>query len=67
MRYEDILNDKEIRAYIKKGNENLGVLGFTDHSEAHTALVAERAAYILSELGYSEKDIINSFTHKNLN
>lgn len=56
MRYEDILNDKEIRAYIKKGNENLGVLGFTDHSEAHTALVAERAAYILSELGYSEKD-----------
>ena len=56
MRYEDILNDKEIRAYIKKGNENLGVLGFTDHSEAHTALVAERSAYILSELGYSEKD-----------
>ena len=56
MRYEEILNDKEIRAYIKKGNENLGVLGFTDHSVAHTTLVAERAAYILSELGYSEKE-----------
>lgn len=56
MRYEEILNDKEIRAYIKKGNENLSVLGFTDHSVAHTTLVAERAAYILSELGYSENE-----------
>jgi putative nucleotidyltransferase with HDIG domain len=57
MKYEDILKNEEVRAFIRKGNANLRVLGFTDHSEAHTAMVAERAAYILKELGYNEHDI----------
>ena len=57
MRYEDILKNDEVRAFIRKGNANLRVLGFTDHSEAHTAMVAERAAYILKELGYSDHDV----------
>lgn len=30
------------------------MLGYTDHSEAHTVLVAERAAWILKEFGYDE-------------
>ena len=47
MNYEKIRNNEEIRALLKKGNDNLGVLGFTDHSTAHCALVAERAADIL--------------------
>ena len=41
---------------LKKGNRDPGVLGFTDHSAAHTTLVAERAAYILRKLGYSERE-----------
>lgn len=49
--YQDIKKNEEIRAYLHKGNANLGVMGFTDHSEAHTTLVAERAARILEELG----------------
>lgn len=53
MTYQDILKNEEVNAYIKKGNANLDVLGFTDHSRAHSALVAERAADILDELGYS--------------
>ncbi len=52
--YINIKNNEEIKAYLKKGNDNLGVLGFTDHSEAHTVLVAERGAEILNKLGYSE-------------
>ena len=32
---EDIQNNAEIRTYIEKGNENLGVLGFTKHSTGH--------------------------------
>ena len=32
-------------------------MGFTDHSEAHSGLVAERAAEILKKFGYPEKDI----------
>lgn len=56
MTYEELKQNKEILAFIKKGNDNLGAMGYTDHSEAHSALVAERAAYILEKLGYSEKE-----------
>lgn len=54
--YNEIRQNEEIRAFIRKGNANLEVLGFTDHSEAHSGLVAERAAYILREMGYSEHE-----------
>ena len=57
MKYEDIKKNQEVCALIKKGNENLGILGFTDHSHAHCAVVAERAALILKKLGYSKKQI----------
>ena len=53
MTYQEIKHNEEVCALLEKGNQNLGVLGFTDHSEAHCALVAERAAYILRKLGYS--------------
>lgn len=55
--YKEIRKNEEVRAYLKKGNENLGVLGYTDHSEVHCVLVAERAAYILKKLDYTEHDI----------
>lgn len=57
MKFEEIRKNKEIGAFLKKGNENLGVLGYTDHSQAHCVLVAERAGYILRKLGYKGKDI----------
>lgn len=57
MKFEEIRKNKEIGAFLKKGNENLGVLGYTDHSQAHCVLVAERAGYILRKLGYKEKEI----------
>ena len=56
MTYEEIKNHPEVVALLNKGNHDLGVLGFTDHSMAHCALVAERAAYILRKLGYSEHE-----------
>ena len=56
MTYEDIIHDEEVLALLEKGNANLGVLGFTDHSKSHCALVADRAAYILKTLGYSEEE-----------
>ncbi len=56
MTYEIIKNHPEVLALLEKGNSNLGVLGFTDHSIAHCTLVAERSAYILRKLGYSEHD-----------
>ena len=54
MTYSEIRNNLEVCALLDKGNQNLGVLGFTDHSEAHCLLVAERGAYILRKLGYEE-------------
>lgn len=56
MTYEKIRNHPEVSALLEKGNHDLGVLGFTDHSMAHCALVAERAAYILKTLGHSEHE-----------
>lgn len=57
MTYNEIKKNEEVLAFLEKGNADLGVLGYTDHSQAHCAVVAERAAYILTELGYSEREI----------
>ncbi|MBQ5310744.1 MAG: HD domain-containing protein, partial [Oscillospiraceae bacterium] len=57
MDYKDICSDREIQEYYRKGNEILGSLGYTDHSEAHTALVAKRAAEILTVFGYSRREV----------
>lgn len=57
MDYKEIKKNKEVLALLQKGNDNLGRLGFTDHSEAHCTLVAERAAYILKKFGFSEREI----------
>lgn len=57
MNYCDIKRNAEVLGYLKKGNEKLGMLGFTDHSAAHCALVAERAACILKKFHYSEHEI----------
>ncbi len=56
MTYEEIRKNEEVLAYLKKGNDVLGVMGYTDHSEIHCSLVAERAAYILKKLGYSAEE-----------
>ncbi len=57
MNYNDITTNEEILAFVKKANANLKTLKYTDHSEAHTKLVAERAAFILKQLNYSEHDV----------
>lgn len=54
MTFTEIKNNEEICALIERGNQNLKVLGFTDHSKAHCSLVANRAADILAQLDYDE-------------
>lgn len=67
MKYQDIRKSQEICEWIKKGDENLGILGFTDHSRAHCTVVAEQAERILKKLGYPPKEIelakIAAFMH----
>lgn len=57
MTFNDIKNNKEVNGFIEKGNYNLGLLGYTDHSRIHCTLVAENAAMILEKFGYSKHDI----------
>ncbi|NCC42640.1 MAG: HD domain-containing protein [Clostridia bacterium] len=67
MRYKDIIENEEVKALLKKRNANLGVLGYTDHSERHCAIVANHAALVLEKFGYSEHEIelvkIASYLH----
>ena len=55
--YEELKKSKEIRTYIQKADESLGALGFTEHSFAHVAKVAETAGYILETMGYSAREV----------
>ena len=54
MKYKEIAKNEEINAYLKKGDANLGQLGFTDHSQAHCVQVAHQAGKILERFGYPE-------------
>lgn len=57
MTYKEIRANGEVRALIARGNENLGILGYTDHSEAHCTLVAEQAGNLLRTFGYSDHEV----------
>ncbi len=49
---EDIKKDPVIDTFIRKGNQYLGVIGFTEHSYRHVNLVSSIAKNILERLGY---------------
>lgn len=55
--FEDIKNNEEISLYIKRADESLKTLGFTEHSFAHVMKVAETAGYILQTMGFSDDDV----------
>ena len=55
--YEELLKNEEIRTYIKRADESLCALGYTEHSFAHVCRVAQTAKYILEALNYSAHDI----------
>ena len=54
--YEKIRKNEEIRGLIQRGNEVLGALGYTEHSEKHAAKVADTAGKLLKELGATDRE-----------
>ena len=54
--YQDLKNNGAISTYIKKADESLIALGYTEHSFAHVTKVAELASEMLLTLGYSERE-----------
>lgn len=64
---DDVIKNEEIRTYILQTDKVLDVMGYTDHSDAHTKLVAYKASQILSTLGYEDREVelarIAGYTH----
>ena len=54
--FEEIKNNEHIKTYIKKADESLITLGYTEHSFAHVTKVSEMAKEILLELDYSKRE-----------
>lgn len=50
--YNDIKHNESVSTYIKMADKSLEALGYTEHSFAHVGLVAHRAEYILTSLGF---------------
>lgn len=54
--YEQVIENKDIKTYIRRADESLIELGYTDHSVAHVTKVAQTARYILLTMDYSERE-----------
>ncbi|MDD3268088.1 MAG: HD domain-containing protein [Syntrophomonadaceae bacterium] len=52
---KDIRVNPLVNTFIDKGNEHLGVMGYTDHGRLHLALVSSISKAIMLKLGYSER------------
>ena len=54
--FEDVKSNDTIKTYIKKADESLLAMGYTEHSFAHVLRVSKIARDILLTLGYSERE-----------
>ena len=52
---ESVTNNQQTQVFMKLADENLGVLGYTEHGVRHGRLTAKRAYEILIKLGYDPK------------
>ncbi|MBQ2956658.1 MAG: HD domain-containing protein [Clostridia bacterium] len=55
--FEQVKNNEEIKTYIRKADESLKVIGYTEHSFAHVVKTAQQAADILDKLGYPARTV----------
>ena len=55
--FEDLKKNDAVNTYIRRADESLIALGYTEHSFAHVTRVAEVAGYILQTLGYSPREV----------
>ena len=52
----EVKADPEVHVLISAANENLGVIGYTDHGFRHAEVVARDARLILKRTGYSRRE-----------
>ncbi|ABI68733.1 HD domain-containing protein [Syntrophomonas wolfei] len=51
---KDVRSSPLINTFIQKGNEHLGVMGYTDHGRLHLSIVSALSKDIMIKLGYDE-------------
>lgn len=64
---KDVMENKEVETYINQVDQVMDVMGYSDHSAAHTKLVSDNVARILKAFGSEEREIelgrIAGYTH----
>ena len=54
---EDVKNNEEFKTLIAEANNNLEVMGYTEHGLRHVGYVSKTTANILRELGYDKRTV----------
>lgn len=54
---EDIKANPEVAAYLKKADEHMAAVGYTEHGERHASLTANIAHNIIERLGFPKRDV----------
>src|SRR5881409_1453807 len=55
LRFEAVREHRRVRFYVRKADEALAEIGYTEHGERHVGLVARIAFNVLKRLGYPER------------
>lgn len=55
--YEFVKNNQKLNAYIKKADESMAAMGFTEHAFAHVTKCAVEAGNLLEALGYDARTV----------
>jgi uncharacterized protein len=55
--FEMVREHPRVKLHVRKADESLEKIGYTEHGERHVGLVANIAGNILKRLGYPERDV----------
>ena len=53
----DVIKNEPVKNYLKKADNFLGIIGYTEHGERHSKRVAQTAERILNELKKDERTV----------
>jgi putative nucleotidyltransferase with HDIG domain len=54
--FEQVKESPRSRVYVRRADEALAQIGYTEHGERHVGLVSRIAFNVLKRLGYPERD-----------
>jgi len=54
--FETVRNHPRVKVFVRKADEALAEIGYTEHGERHVGLVAHIAFNTLKRLGYPERE-----------